>query len=176
MGIVDEFEPVQVEVEHRQGTLVTAGQGQGLPESVLAQDPVRQVGEIVVKGQVLDALLGRFLDGDIPTETEQGGAAVEQDLGRAHLHGNDLSLGGSVQGLEAGLSLLVQQGDPPRGLGGILGGIDVGDAPLEEVFPAIAVLPAGLVVHVDHPPFQVQDKDGVNRIVEEGAVTFLALP
>ena len=65
MGIVDIFEAVQVEIDHRQSLLLATGTGEGLFQPGQAQDPVGQAGQLVMEGQEFDARLGLLLFGDV---------------------------------------------------------------------------------------------------------------
>jgi hypothetical protein len=53
-AVVDHLEVVQVDEEHGQAAAVAARPGQRVPDPVVEQGPVGQVGEAVVEGQVLE--------------------------------------------------------------------------------------------------------------------------
>ena len=63
--VVDQFEIDQVQVTHREPLLITLGLGHGLLQTVSQQHPVGQLGEIVVIGQMGDALFGPLAPGDV---------------------------------------------------------------------------------------------------------------
>ena len=125
-------------------------------------------------GQVLDAGLGLFLGGDVATQPHERRPAVIEDAGRAHLHRQVTASGVAMLGLKGDLSLLGQAGNAADGMDRLLGGVDVGDMALEECLAGVAILAAGLFVHVDDLAVQIDDQDGLRRMVIDQTVALLA--
>ena len=69
--VVDRFESVQVQIDHSQLALTAMRLRHGLFEAVGQQDPVGQVGQCIVVGDVFEFLLVLLLPGDIDRDAAQ---------------------------------------------------------------------------------------------------------
>ena len=63
--VVDDLEAVEVEEEHGEPLVVAVRLGHGERQAVAEEEPVRQVGQRIVEGEVLDLLLGPLALGDV---------------------------------------------------------------------------------------------------------------
>src|SRR5690348_14243180 len=70
VAVVDELEPVEVEEEHRAVGSRPSGPCQQVLESVEDESAVRQAGEQVVHGCMLQLLLGALALGDVVTRDD----------------------------------------------------------------------------------------------------------
>ncbi len=169
-AVVDVLEVIQVEVEYRQMALVALGLGDLLRQAVQPQQAVGQASERIIVGQVFHHALRPPALGDIPHDTEHGRAAVVEDLARPGLDHQGAALGVPVVGFKGNLAIAVHRREAGRGMDRVLGGIDGGDVQVQELLARVAVLPTGMLVHREDVPLQIQDEDGIDDAIEDGAI------
>lgn len=71
-GVIDDFEPVEINKEKRQLTLVAFGGLNGLIQQMVEHHAVGQLGQIIVCCQVLDLRLGALTFGHIAAFAQDG--------------------------------------------------------------------------------------------------------
>jgi hypothetical protein len=77
-GVVDLFEPVEVQEQHRHGSARAGGGAQSYPGPVLEQGPVRQVGQRVVQG-VMPVVLALEVEFPLVAGHDDGSADDQAD-------------------------------------------------------------------------------------------------
>jgi hypothetical protein len=70
--VVDGFEPVEIDAEHGDGLAAAGGGGEDRDELFVEMGTVGQAGELVVPGEVADALERRFALGDVLADAADG--------------------------------------------------------------------------------------------------------
>ena len=96
------------------------------------------------------------------------------DLADADMDMMNFSPGIPVDGLKCRMAMLMNLLHASRHVHGLFGGVDLADVHVQKFFAGVAIVPACLVVHVDHVSIQVQDKDGIRCAVEQSAINRLA--
>jgi hypothetical protein len=73
---VDQLEAVQVQVQHAGRAFVALDRGQALVDQARKQRAVRQAGQLLVVGQVVQAFLGQLAFGDVRQVGDQADRVV----------------------------------------------------------------------------------------------------
>ncbi len=173
-GVVDVLEAVEVDEQYRQRLVVAAGLVDGVAQVAVEHRPVRQIGQRVVIGQVLDVVLHFLALGDVAHQRQQVLAAVDVDRPHADFDRKGRAILAAVAALardrRAGGQLAGQFLELPAGQVEV----DILRRHLQQLGAAVAQAFAAALVDVDEAALGVVHVKTVGRLLHQGAEVRLA--